>query len=134
MRKLLSIVLTLLLLAIPALPANTPYQVGQVFTSLNAVAATGAGTGAIFSTGQFAGSYPAMFTWQTIYTGTPTAINVNLEGSLDGTNWFTLDSSTSTASEMRHVVNKPIRFLRCNISSYTVNGSTASCQFTAGKF
>lgn len=145
-------------------------------------------------------------TWQTTFTGTPTAITINLEGSINqksagdaictsgsttvtsataafaaidagkviylvgcgaaGANlittissvtnatsivvgsapstsvftgtqayygtWFQLDQSTSTTAEMRHVVNKPILALRCNITVYTVNGSTTTCQFLTG--
>jgi hypothetical protein len=96
----------------------------QLFTSLNAVSATGAGN-AVRSVG---GTGERNFTWVTFFTGTPTAINVNLEGSVDGTHYYTLDSSTSTSGEMRHIAYKSVRFVRCNISSYTVNGSTASCR------
>jgi hypothetical protein len=108
-----------------AYAASYGYQTGAIATSLSAVAVTGAGD-------DFA--MPAedmVFTWQTIYTGTPTAINVKFEGTLDNTNWFQLDVSTSTTSEMRHVVDKNVRRVRCNISSYTVNGSTATCAFYA---
>jgi hypothetical protein len=93
------------------------------FVSLSGVAATGAGTALTVS------DRASSVTWQTVFTGTPTAITVNLEGSIDGTHYFTLDSSTSTTSEMRHVVNKNVDYLRCNISAYTVNGSTTTCSF-----
>ena len=96
----------------------------QLFTSLTAVSATGAGS----AVRSVQGTGGRNFTWVTFFTGTPTSINVNLEGSVDGTHYFTLDSSTSTAGEMRHVAYKNVRFVRCNISAYTVNGSTATCE------
>jgi hypothetical protein len=98
---------------------------GGVFTSISAATATGAGNVVILS------QYQQSYTWTTNYTGTPTSITQNLEGSLDLANWFTLDSSTSTSSEMRHVVNKPVLALRCNIAAYVVNGSTATCKLSA---
>src|SRR4051812_3051229 len=42
------------------------------------------------------------FTWQTIMTGgTATSVTVRLEGSIDGTTWSTLDTSTNTSGETR---------------------------------
>jgi hypothetical protein len=111
--------------------AQTSYQTGQVATSLNAVAATGAG--AAFSLPMRDSGYPSVFTWQMVYTGTPSAITATLQGSIDNVNWFVLDTSTSTAGEMRSVAQKPVRFLRCNISAYTVNSSTATCSFIASR-
>lgn len=109
--------------------AQTAYQAGQVGTSLSAVAATGAGT--TFALPMRDGKYPSVFTWTNVYTGTPSAITVNFEGSIDNVTFFTLDSSTNTAGEMKSVANKPVRFVRCNISAYTVNASTATCKFIA---
>jgi hypothetical protein len=37
--------------------------------------------------------------------------------------WFTLDSSTTTTSEMRHVVNKPVLYFRANLSA--ISGGTS---------
>lgn len=68
-----------------------------------------------------------LYAWQVVFTGTPTSITVNLEGSIDGTNWFTIDTSSATTSGLKFVVDKPVEYLRCNISAYVVNSSTATC-------
>jgi hypothetical protein len=99
---------------------------GQVTTSLDKVTATGAGASV---------QPPAAsrnYTWNTSFlTAGPTSLTVNLEGSLDGVYWYTLDTSTSnsytsatSSGEMRHVVFKPVLFLRCNLAAYT-QGSNA---------
>lgn len=132
-KKITATAAMVLLAATLALGASFFYAPGTIAVSLNAVATTGAGDSYQFVPRN--NSYPTAITWQTIYTGTPTAITVNLEGCLTNcataANWATLDSSTSTANEMRHVVYKAVPFVRCNISAYTVNGSTATCQFVA---
>lgn len=116
--------------------ASYAYTPGLLAISLNAVAATGAGDD--FAIPRSQDGWLNAVTWQIKHTGTPTAISVNLEGSIDGTTWATLDTAANTdpswsaaSGEIRHVVNKPVRFVRCNIASYTVNGSTTTCQFIA---
>lgn len=54
------------------------------------------------------------YTWQIITSGN---YHIVLEGSIDGTNWFPLDEVTGSGSVMRHIVNKPIRFVRANVLS-----------------
>lgn len=124
MKRVLAFILCL---SLTAWGTTYTYDAGSLATSLSAVAATGAGD--VFITPVINGKIASEYTWQVIYTGTPTAITVNLQGSIDGTNYFTLDSTTATASEMRHVTNKSARFVRCQISAYTVNGSTTTCAF-----
>ena len=74
-------------------------------------------------TGTGAGSsndvYPAykIITWQINSNSSGTAHDVRLQGSLDNSNWFNLDQSNTTGNEMRHVVNKPVRYLRANVVS-----------------
>ena len=65
---------------------------------------------------------PHRYTWHLIVggTGSFTSYTVNLEGSLDGTNWAQLDQSTNAAGEMRHVVNKPVRYIRANVVANVV--------------
>jgi hypothetical protein len=48
-----------------------------------------------------------------------------------GSTVSTADTSTSTTGEMRSVVNRPALSCRCNITVYTTNGTTATCQFVA---
>jgi hypothetical protein len=86
-------------------------------TLLAAVTVTGAGT-----TRQPGFAYKN-HTWNTVITGSPTTVSVTLEGSIDGTNWFVLDTSTSTSNEMRHVTNKPVTYLRANLGTLS-GGST----------
>ena len=58
-------------------------------------------------------------------TGAPTAVTVDLEGSLDGTNWVQLATHPFTAGEltatqaMFHVIDKPVRFVRVNLTALT---------------
>ena len=56
-------------------------------------------------------------TWQVNSNSSATAHDVRLQGSLDNSNWFDLDRSNTTGNEMRHVVNKPVRYLRANVVS-----------------
>lgn len=51
-----------------------------------------------------------------------TTYTVNLQGSLDGTNYTTLLSLTnSTPDAVSHVVDKPVRFVRVNVSALASN-------------
>ena len=74
---------------------------------------TAAGTG---TSNELESCY-ANFTWQVISDSSATAHDVRLQGSIDNTNWFDLDQSNTTGSEMRHVVNKPVRYIRANVVS-----------------
>ena len=63
--------------------------------------------------------YPAYktITWQINSNSSGTAHDVRLQGSLDGSNWFDLDTSNTTGSELRPPVNWPVRYLRVNVVS-----------------
>lgn len=63
------------------------------------------------------------FTFQTVVTGTPTSFTLTYQGSLDGVNWFTLGTSTATAGDAQHIVDKPAMFVRATLSALT--GGTA---------
>lgn len=72
------------------------------------------------------GEMPYTFAWQTtvLNGGTFSAINVTLEGSLDGVNWYTMDTSTNVAGEIRTISGKKARFLRIKkVSSTTATGT-----------
>ncbi|RLG47479.1 MAG: hypothetical protein DRN92_03130 [Thermoproteota archaeon] len=56
-------------------------------------------------------------TWTQTNDASSSAPEIKIEGSLDGSNWFELDTSTAIGSEMRHVVNKPVRYIRFNVVS-----------------
>lgn len=63
------------------------------------------------------------FTWSTALIGSPTGVSATLQGSIDGTTWFTIDTSISTTNETRHVVNKTVAYLRGG--DPTLTGGTA---------
>lgn len=63
------------------------------------------------------------FVFQTVVTGAPASFTMTFQGSLDGTNWYTLGSSTATAGEAQFVVDKPAQFVRATLSALT--GGTA---------
>jgi len=72
---------------------------------------------------------PRNHTIQTTITGAPTAVTIDLEGSLDGTTFvslasyiFTADDLTAAAA-MFHVVDKPVRFVRLNLKTLTAGTS-----------
>ncbi len=126
MKRILSVI-TLVVLASLLLWGAT-YSPGSLAVSIPAgTATTGAGT-----TFFFPGVYNK-YSWQVVVSGgTATAITTNFECSVDGgTTYNQFDQSTSTSGEFRSVVNKSALGCRCNISVYTVNGTTAACQFVA---
>lgn len=100
-------------------------------TLLNAATGTGAGANyavpAMTGGGQF-----ASFGWQTVVAGTFSAISVTLQGSLDGTHWSVLDTSTATAGEYKAVVNSPVLFIRANVGTFT-GGTSVTVLLVAGR-
>jgi len=56
-------------------------------------------------------------TWTQTNNASSTAPNIKLQGSIDGSNWFDLDTSTTIGSEMRHVALKPVRYIRFYVAS-----------------
>jgi hypothetical protein len=125
--KRLITVISLLLLACTLLWGAT-YSPGSLAVSVPAgTATTGAGITYFFS-----GIYNK-YSWQVVVSGgTASAITTNFECTVDGgTTYAQFDQSTSTTGEFRSVSNKPALGCRCNITTYTVNGTTAACQFVA---
>ena len=62
---------------------------------------------------------PTSYSWMVKY-GTPgniVSVLIKLECSLDGTNWFTVDSHNTNANTLKYVVDKPVRFLRAIIDT-----------------
>ena len=86
---------------------------------LNNVAATGAGGG-----WQCGGGIES-HTVQATITGAPTAVTVDLEGSVDGSTWVALDTHAFSAGEltatkaMWHIVNKVVKHVRANLTTLT---------------
>ena len=94
-------------------------------TLLNAATATGAGSA------QKTFAIPEKHTVQATMGGTvvATAVTVDLEGSLDGTTFFTLASHAFSAAEitaeaaMFHITDKPVKYVQANLT--TLTGGTA---------
>lgn len=71
---------------------------------------------------------PTLYDWEIIFPTTPASVSVQLEGSDDpafaAANVFILDGpKTTTTPEKRFVVDKPVRFIRANVTAI----SGASC-------
>jgi hypothetical protein len=115
------------------LPAATNvYQKNTLATALNAVTSTGAGT-AFAMPSYGTGSPPTRFLWQVVTTGGPASISTTLQGSADNTNFYTIDTSTATAGEVRAIVDKPAKYVRANLGTLTGGTSpTVTVKFIAG--
>ncbi len=96
---------------------------GSVVT-LQSGALTGAGPGGPFALPMAQdGATPTRYAWGIIPHGTVGANSTVLEGSLDGTNWDTLDTSTDLTFKLRFVVDKPVKFVRANQGAITGGGN-----------
>jgi hypothetical protein len=86
----------------------------------------------------FEGNLPPVaydISW-TVSGTAPSVCTFRIEGSDDATNWTGLDatapavdSETCTTSNIQFVVNKPTRYIRVNIVTYTAGDSTTSVIF-----
>lgn len=105
--------------------AQTSMSFSTPQTSLSANAG-GAGTvGTAFTAPP--GNDAALVTWTTSYSAPPASVTMLLQASLDNSTWFTLDSSTAVAGELRNIATAA-RFFRCNISA--VSGAVnKTCSF-----
>jgi hypothetical protein len=90
---------------------------------LAAVTTTGAGATIKMTEGVSEHSY------QVNITGAPTAVTVDLEGSLDGSTWFQLDQHAMSAGELTdtasltHVTGKLAEYIRMNLTTLTGGAS-----------
>jgi hypothetical protein len=109
------------------------FEMNQSFTNLSAtVSGT---TGQEFCIDMI--SQSGVYAWQVVPNGTIVSVTANLMGSLDGANWFQLDTMSqndtagyangiaytgwsSTAGEMRWVTGRPCLYLR--IDPIAING------------
>lgn len=99
---------------------------GQNHRSTTGVNANGAGTAEDCS-----GSGFRNFSFMVIRTAGASAYVVDFEGSLDGTNYVTIDTiSASGASNMIHIANKPLRYYRYNVTTIGA-GNTLTIQMFA---
>jgi len=70
----------------------------------------------------------AQLAWQVVITGTPVSITILLEGSLDNTTWFTLDSTSVVTGALRSI-NTPVAFVRARVSAISA-GTTSRISVT----
>src|SRR3970040_898986 len=96
---------------------------GEVFTSLNAVTAVGAGDVAAVSGVNPLGGVPRKIAWEVRVTGAPTALQVDLEGSLDNTNWYQIDTYNVVANTLREVTQRGAKFIRARLVTLTAGTS-----------
>lgn len=54
----------------------------------------------------------------------PAALDIELQGTIDGVNWFTLDSSTNTEGEAKFIDGKLVDFIRVKINEFDYEGET----------
>ncbi len=82
-------------------------------TILKNATGTGAGSALILY-----GTY-GTFTFYKRITGVFSALVVNYEGSLDGTNWFQLGTDNTLTAGATFVTDKPCKFVRANVGTFT---------------
>jgi len=125
MKKISRIIILVLLTATPIFAAIDGLS---IFTSCSAVTSTGACT-----SGQVS-NIASRITYTIVVTGAPSAVTMNLEGSIDNTSWFTLDTMTSTTSDMRHIANKGVHYVRGNLATLTGGTTpTVTVKISAGE-
>jgi hypothetical protein len=96
---------------------------GEAFTSLNAVTAAGNGDVAAISGVNPMGGVPRKIAWEVRVTGSPTAMQVDLEGSLDNTNWYQIDTYNTVANALREVTQRGAKFIRARLVTLTGGSS-----------
>ena len=102
----------------------------RILTTEGTAGNSGVEVGIVVSTGY--GYLPHRHTWKTTIAGGPTSIQVDLEGSIDGSTWSQIDTSTAVAGELRHIVNKPVRFVRAKLVAIAGGASpTATVDYAA---
>lgn len=100
------------------------YMGGQ-YSRLHYATATGAGSALALET------VMSKFTVQTVITGAPTTVSITLDGSLDGVNWTVLATSASTTGDQQTVVDKPQKYLRANVATFTGGTSPTATVYLA---
>ena len=74
-------------------------------TILNAADATGAGS--TFNVPPLWRELANGLTWEVVITGSPTTVSASLQGSLDNSNWYDLDTHTNVGNNI-HAVDAPL--------------------------
>ena len=107
-----------------------PKDGGKAFgnVTLQSAAASGAGAGDTYS-------LPCMMsllTWAVSYSGSPDGVSVTLGGSIDGVNFFTLDTTTNTAGEIRTLSTKAVNHIRSHVGTLSGGSSPMATVTAAG--
>ena len=88
------------------------------------------GTGAVNSDG-FAvpGGNRPVIVWQTIFAGSPTGVDIHLQGAMNNTDseYFDIDISDNMAGELKHIGPVSVRWIRARQVSRT-GGTTTTVQ------
>lgn len=95
-----------------------------LMTTGGSAAFTSAVVGAAYDLRQMCKTFTFMKT--TVQGGGFSALSVTFEGSLDGTNWYTLATDATTANGVTFVVDKPSRFVRLNVGTFTGGTSVSA--------
>lgn len=125
MKKILLIASTLLIIGTPA-KAQDIASSNTVVTSLSASAGGASTSGTSFS---LPGNPSSMITWTTTYSSAPASVTILLQGSLDNSTFYTLDTSTNVSGEIRNFVTAA-KFFRCFISAKSGGGTTTCSAVT----
>lgn len=123
MRRILLAIVVLIATNISALAQSTinPGTPQNSFT----LATLTVGNGTTFSVPQGRGM---IFTWQITFAVAPTSITVLLQGSLDNSSFFTLDSSAVIAGDIKYFGPAAPRFVRCRIDAVVAGaGDDLTC-------
>jgi hypothetical protein len=103
-------------------------------TLLNAVTSTGAGAIRLLA------NLTRHHTLAVVVTGAPTAVVIALEGSIDGTTFFALETLTFDAGEITaeqaiiHSVDKPVTHIRANLITLTAGTTPTVTAKYVGEF
>jgi hypothetical protein len=104
------------------------FALGAVATDLSAVTATGAGTGVQAPEAQYS-------VWSVTASAVTTGGTVLIQGSLDGTNYYTISTVTVSANGTQHVVVANAHpYLRSNVSARTDGTYTTKYVIARGDF
>ena len=103
-------------------------KINHTFTAL---AAVGANTALALHTRGF---IPRTHAFQFVVTGAPSAADGDIEGSLDGTNWFDLAANINilTTGNPTFLVDKPVNYIRFNLETLTGGTAPTVTVFYAG--
>lgn len=74
------------------------------------------------------GQLPQRIGWH-VLLGTPGSIvslELRIEGSLDGTNWFTLDTYTTAVNTQRFITDKKVLYVRAKIHALDLTSGTST--------